>query len=135
MEKMEYLWKDRKRITFFALPFSFTTYAVTNEILYLNSGFLNSKEDEVRLYRILDISLNRSLMQKIFGLGTIHCCSSDKTLADFDIKNIKNPREVKKLLSDLIEKQRDEKRVVSRENFIDENHHGEDSDNVLAETE
>lgn len=115
----DYAWKDRKRITFFALPLSFTTYAVTNEVLYINSGFFTSKEDEVRLYRILDISLKRSLFQKMFGLGTIHCCSSDKSMSDFDIVNVKKPQEVKRLLSDLIESQRETKRVVSRENFID----------------
>ena len=59
--------------------------------------------------------------------GTIHCCSGDKTLGDFDIVNIKKPREVKALLSDLIETQRESKRVVSRENIVDNaGHHDDD---------
>lgn len=116
---MEYAWKDRKRWTFFGLPFTFTTYAVTNEVLYIKSGFFSTTEDEVRLYRIMDITLKRTLIQKIFGLGTIHCCSGDKTLKDFDITNIKKSREVKALLSDLIETQREAKRVISRENIVD----------------
>jgi uncharacterized membrane protein YdbT with pleckstrin-like domain len=117
------IWHDRKRITFFGLPFTFTTYSFSNEVLYINKGFLNSTEDEVRLYRIMDISLKRTLFQKMFGLGTIHCCSGDKTMKDFDITNIKKPREVKALLSDLVESQRESKRVVSRENFNE--HSGE----------
>ena len=115
----EYVWHDRKRWTFLGLPFTFTTYAATNEVLYINKGFFSTTEDEVRLYRIMDISLKRNLFQKIFGLGTIHCCSGDKTLKDFDIVNIKKSREVKALLSDLIETQREAKRVISRENIVD----------------
>lgn len=50
------------------------------------------REDEVRLYRIIDISLNRTLGQRMFGLGTIKCCSADKTLGDFEIKTSRNRR-------------------------------------------
>ena len=114
------LWKDRKR-TIFGLPLSFTKYSVTDEILYISKGFFNTTEDEVRLYRIMDLSLNRTLGQKLFGVGTIHCCSADKTLKDFDIVNIKKSKEIKALLSDLIEKQRESKRVISRENMLDAN--------------
>lgn len=111
---MEILWKDRKR-TIFGLPLSFTKYSLDEERLFIESGFLNSKEDEVRLYRITDISLTRTLGQKLFGIGSIKCCSADKTLGDFIIKNIKNPKEVKEQISELVEKQRDAKRVSSRE--------------------
>ena len=115
---MEILWKDRKR-TIFGLPLSFTKYSLDEERLFIESGFLNSKEDEVRLYRITDISLTRTLGQKLFGIGSIKCCSADKTLGDFIIKNIKNPKEVKEKISELVEKQRDAKRVSSRE-FLDD---------------
>ena len=108
------LWKDRKR-TIFGLPLSFTKYSLDEERLFIESGFLNSKEDEIRLYRITDISLTRTLGQKLFGIGSIKCCSADKTLGDFIIKNIKNPKEVKEQISELVEKQRDAKRVSSRE--------------------
>lgn len=118
---MEYLWNDRKR-TLFGLPLSFTKYALTKERFFIQTGLLSTKEDEVRLYRITDVSLTRSLGQKIFGLGTIHCCSGDKTLGDFNIKGIKNSKEIKELLSQQVEKQRDEKRVVSREYMGEDNH-------------
>ena len=58
-------------------------------------------------------------MQRLVGVGTIKVCSGDKTMGDFEIKNIKRPKATKELLSDLVEKQRDIKRVVNRENMID----------------
>lgn len=111
---LEILWKDRKR-GFLGLPLSFTKYSLTKERLFVETGFINSVENEVRLYRILDVQMTRTLGQKMFGLGSINVHSSDASLKDFTIKNIKKPKYVKELLSELVEKQRDEKRVVNRE--------------------
>ena len=105
MSNLTPIWSDRKRI-FCGLPWTFTTYTLTSDRLFIETGVLGKHEDEVRLYRILDISLSRSFSQRIFGLGTIHCCSADKTMGDFDIINIKNPREVKERLSELVEHER-----------------------------
>lgn len=111
------VWKDRKR-TLFGLPWSFTKYSLSDDRLFISTGFLSTKEDEVRLYRIMDISLKRTLGQRIFGLGTIKCCSADKTLGDFEIKNIKKSKDVKELLSEMVKNERNRKKVTSRE-FID----------------
>lgn len=115
---MEYLWKDKKR-TFMGLPWSFTKYAVDEERLFIDKGFFKTVSDEVRLYRIMDVSLTRTLRQKIWGIGDIRVHSSDKTLHDFTIKSVKHPMEVKELLSQNVEKQRDLKRVVNREMMAD----------------
>ncbi|MDE6759813.1 MAG: PH domain-containing protein [Lachnospiraceae bacterium] len=120
---MDYVWSDRKR-TLFGLPLSFTKYMLSEERLFIEQGFLNKKEDEVRLYRIMDVSLTRSFGQRIFGVGTIHCCSADKSLGDFDILSVKNPKDVKEQLSQLVEAQRDAKRVTNRE-YMDDDHENE----------
>lgn len=121
---MEYMWKDRKR-TFCGLPWSFTKYMLTEDRLFISRGFFTVKEDEVRLYRITDVALKMTLGQRIFGIGTISCCSADKSLGDFEIKNIKKPREVKEMLSTAIEKERINKRVFSKEDFPGHDHHGD----------
>ena len=114
MASINYLWRARKR-TLFGLPLSFTVYRLTSEKLLIQTGFLNRKEEEIRLYRILDITLRRSLGEIMFGLGTIHCCSADKSTPEFDISRIKNPRIVKEQLSGLVEFERTARRVSSRE--------------------
>lgn len=115
---MDLIWKDRKR-TLFGLPWSFTKYELEEERLFIKTGFFTQKEDEVRLYRIMDIGLTRTLGQRIFGVGTIHCSSADKTMGDFDIKSVKNPGEVKEKISQLVEVQREKKRVTNREYMFD----------------
>ena len=114
MANINYLWRARKR-TLFGLPLSFTVYKLTKEKLMIESGFLNKKEEEIRLYRILDITLKRTVGERLFGLGTIHCCSADKSTPEFDISRIPNSAQVKEQLSDLVEAERSARRVSSRE--------------------
>jgi len=115
---LKFIWKDRKR-PIFGLPLSFTRYRLTEEKLIVTTGILSTKEEEVQLYRIMDLTLHRSIWQRMFGVGTIHCCSGDKTTPEIDIKDKKKPAEVKELLSKKIEEQRDKKRVSGREFFSD----------------
>ena len=99
------VWTDKKR-SFLGLPLSFTRYTLYKEKLTISSGFLNKREEEIRLYRIKDITLKRSLGERMLGLGTIHCCSSDSTTPEFDIHLIKDSVNVKNTLSDMVEEER-----------------------------
>lgn len=121
---MEELWHDRKRPVF-GLPLSFTKYRLTGDRLFIETGFLNKREDEVRLYRIMDVTLTRSFFQRIFGVGTISCCSADKTMKDFSIVSVKKSKTVKEMLSEQVEKEREAKRVSNRE-FLDYDDDGMD---------
>ena len=113
-KNMEILWEDRKR-PFLGLPISFTKYRLSEDRLFINTGFFTLKEDEIRLYRILDIEFTATLYQRIFGIGTLRIKSSDKSAGNFEIKHIKKPRDVKEFLSKRVESERDKKRVINRE--------------------
>ena len=108
------IWRARKR-NFLGLPWTFTIYGFSEDRLYIKTGVLNTREDEVRLYRITDIGLERSLWQRIMGMETIRLYSSDQYMGDFSLVNVKNSEDVKEQLSELIEKERENKRVSSRE--------------------
>ena len=95
---VDVVWKDRKRIIF-GLPWTFTKYGLSEDRIFIETGFFNLHENEVRLYRVMDVSLERKLWQRMFGLGTITCYSSDKSMGLFKIENIKKPSEVKELIS------------------------------------
>ena len=118
--KSNSLWHDRKR-TFCGLPWSFTKYYLTDERFIVSSGLLNTREEEMLLYRIMDITLVRSLGERIFGLGTIHLCTADKSTPEYDVKHIKNSAKVKELFSDLVEKSRKKNRIAAREFMIADN--------------
>ena len=114
MKREKMIWSERKRNAL-GLPWTFTVYGLAEDRLFVKSGVLTVHEDEVRLYRILDLTLSRSLWQRMLGLGTIHVVSSDKTLKNFDITNIRRSADVMEQISELVEKERDRKRVASRE--------------------
>ena len=106
---MQYIWKDRKR--YFGLPLSFTRYALSEDRLFLSVGFLNIKDDEILLYRVRDIDTSRSLWQRLFGVGTVVVMSSDKSMPNLVLKNIKDPVAVKEIIHEQVEEMKIRRRV------------------------
>lgn len=107
------VWNDRKRI--FGLPLSFTKYSIKNNRLYLSKGLFSTEENEILLYRILDIKINRSLCDKIFGVGTITLYTCDKTHKELKLINIKSPNQIRDMISDMVEKEREKARIKGKE--------------------
>lgn len=121
-KKSDYIWTDRKR--FMGMPLSFTRYAMSDDRLFMSIGFLNIKDEEILLYRVRDITTNRSLWQRIFGVGSVTVMSSDKTLPNLVLKNIKAPMQVKELIHEQVEQMKLKRRVRVGEimtNGYDEN--------------
>ena len=114
MEKNEILWTDKKR-PFFGLPLSFTWYTLTKDKLIITVQFLSLHEEEIRLYRIMDVTLKQSFLQRLFDVGTIHCCSVDVSSPEFDISSVRMPRKVRDMLSEAVDTQRKERNVTSSE--------------------
>ncbi len=106
---IEYLWKDRKR--YFGMPLSFTRYMLSEDRLFISVGFLNIKDDEVLLYRVRDIDTQRSLWQRLFGVGTVTVISSDQTMPSLVLKNVKDPVFVKELIHKQVEDMKIKRRV------------------------
>ena len=95
----EPLWRDKRR-PIFGKPWSFTTYTLYADRLIFETGLLSLKQEEIRLFRLVDITLNQSLLQRIFRVGTIRISSMDSSTPRYSIRDVKYPREVMKLLSD-----------------------------------
>ena len=113
MESIKYQWKDRRRVL--GLPLSFTQYRLSEDRLFCETGLLSVKSDEVLLYRVQDLRLTISLGQRIFGVGTVCVVSSDKSIPHLDLKNVKNPREVKELIHQNVEAAKDRRRMRATE--------------------
>lgn len=124
------LWSERKRL-WCGLPWTFTKYILRDDRLLIRTGFLNQREDEVRLYRIRDISITKSLMQRLFGLGTINIVSDDKSMMNFALENIRDSYNRKEQLTKLVEEAREKKRASIREisRFEDTGDSLDDSEN------
>ena len=84
---------------------------MSEDRLFTSVGLLSLKDDEVLLYRVRDIDTSRSLWQRLFGVGTVTVMSSDKTMPNMVLKNIKNPMEVKELIHAQVEDRKIRRRV------------------------
>jgi hypothetical protein len=123
--KIEFLWKDRT--THLGMPLSFTKYRLSKDRLFIETGALSVKLDEVQLYRVRDISMKKSLWQRIFGVGTITVNSSDKTMPEITLKNVKHPFDVKEMLNEQVEKVKIQRNVRIGE-ILENGHSLPDSD-------
>lgn len=126
------VWQDRKHHLWF--PISFTKYVVKNNRLLIQKGFFNSVLDETLLYRIVDLTMNQSLLGKIFGTGNITITSRVDTNSVQVLENIKNPREIYTLLSETVEECRRSQNVVGKEFYSGKGtagcHEHHDGDNM-----
>ena len=131
LQPIEFIWRDRKR--YLGLPISFTQYRLSEDRLFCETGLLNTQEDEVLLYRVRDLELNISLGQRIFGVGSVMVHSSDQSIPHLELKNVKQPREVKELIHRSVEEAKDKRRMRTTElvGDISEDSDGDGQDDML----
>jgi uncharacterized membrane protein YdbT with pleckstrin-like domain len=126
IESVEYLWHDRKR--WLGMPLSFTKYSLSEDRFFVQCGLFSTHYDEILLYRVRDISLRRTLWQRIFGVGTIMLYASDTTTPSVEVKNIKKPENVKELIHRNVESAKQKRRMRVGEymdnDFVDEDGDG-----------
>ena len=58
---------------------------------------------QIQLYRVRDIAFKQNFYERLCRVGSIHLCSTDAMTPEIDIRRIKNPRDVKEVLSKTIE--------------------------------
>ena len=122
------IMKERKRWLLFGIPWTFTKYTLTPKRIILNEGLLRSTENEILLYRIIDIELSKTLFQKIFKLGTVTVKSKDASHPILEIKNIKNSRAFRDSLAEAVENERLRMKVRQGEVYDPQSIAGPDDD-------
>lgn len=124
-EMEEEVWMDRKRVTIFALPISFTKYTISPTRIFIQTGILNTHEEEIALFRVRDISMSQSIFERMNKTGTITITSTDATTPTVKFEHVKNPRSVKELLSQMVDKSRNKNRVRAVEGMAGEDMDGD----------
>ena len=111
------LWKDKKHHLWF--PISFTKYSIENDRLMITEGFLSTTINETLLYRIVDLTLHRTLAHRIFGTGDIIIKAKVDASPEIVLKNISKPLKVRSLISQAVEESRQRRNVVGKEFYGD----------------
>ncbi len=119
------IFKERKRLLFFGLPWTFTKYTITPDYITIDKGLINTTEDDCYMYKVSDVKLSTSLFEKIFKLGTITCYTGDITNPQLELVHVKNSKEIKAYLLKQSEIARLKRRTL---NTMDIGAHGADLD-------
>ena len=116
---------ERKRWVFLGLPFTFTVYTVKEDMITVQKGFLNRTENDCYMYKVQDVELQRSLGERIFGLGTLKCYTGDTTDPELYLTHIRNSKEIKDFILEVSETARQKRRTL---NMLDIGADGADVD-------
>lgn len=104
---------ERKRWVFLGLPFTFTKYTIKEDMITIKSGFLRVVENDCYMYKVQDVEMSASLMERMFGLATITCFTGDTTHPKLQLLHIKNGRPIKEFLLRESEEARLKRRTVN----------------------
>lgn len=107
---MEY--NERKRLLFLGLPWTFTKYSITDDMVNIRRGLLKTYEDDCYMYKIQDVKLETSLPERIFKLGTVVCYGGDATHSELRLVHIKRSKEIKNFILEASEKARIKRRTL-----------------------
>ena len=104
---------EKKRLLFLGLPWTFTKYEIKEDMITIDTGFLNKVENDCYMYKVQDVQLRTTLLERIFGLGTVVCYTGDNTNPTLQLEHIKNAKEIKGFILEASEEARLKRRVLT----------------------
>ncbi|MBQ8029964.1 MAG: PH domain-containing protein [Butyrivibrio sp.] len=115
--KGELRYSERSRWLLFGLPWTFTKYEIRENDFTIIKGFFTVRENDCYMYKISDVEITGSLLQRMAGLSTIVLYTSDVTDRTIIMKNIRHGKEIKDFLLQASESARLRRRTVSMQNI------------------
>ena len=106
-------FRQRKRWVFFGLPFTFTVYTVKSDLITIEKGFFNRKENDCYMYKVQDVEHTATFFERLFRLGTVVCYTGDNTSPTLELQHIKHAKEIKGFILEASEEARLKRRVLT----------------------
>ena len=108
------LWKQRKR-NWCRTPF--TVYTSADREMSVKTGVLNERFNLIELFRIIGISVERTFLQRLFGMSTLVLDTRDQSSGNgvVVLKNIVRGFEVRQTLQEAVDASRKENGMTARE--------------------
>ena len=104
---------ERKRWLFLGLPFTFTKYIIKENMLTIDSGLLRKVENDCYMYKVQDVELVTTLLDRIVGIGTVICYTGDTTHPKLILSHIKNAKAIKEFILEASEQARMKRRTLN----------------------
>ncbi|MCH5271291.1 MAG: PH domain-containing protein [Lachnospiraceae bacterium] len=111
------VFAETKRWLFLGLPFTFTKYIIKDDMITMDQGFLRKIENDCYMYKVQDVQHTASLMERIFGLGSITCFTGDTTHPKLMLTHIKHSKDIKNYILEASEAARMKRRTLNTLNI------------------
>jgi membrane protein YdbS with pleckstrin-like domain len=79
-------------LLFKAFKLKMIYYEVTADRIEWSRGILDRRVDNVDMFRVVDLKMRRSLLDCIFGVGTVALITTDKTDTEFVFEKVRDCR-------------------------------------------
>ena len=96
------VWYDRKH--YYGFPVSSVRYEISEDRLFYSTGILNQKYEQLQLYLIRDLSVTRTLGQRLCGVGNVIVTTVEGEI--IALENIRAPYHVKELIYNYMEEEK-----------------------------
>lgn len=104
---------ERKRWLFFGLPFTFTKYTITDDLITIDSGLFKTVQNDCYMYKVQDVSLTITLIERLFKLGTVKCHTGDTTNPVLLIEHVRHAKAIKDFILEMSEEARLKRRTLN----------------------
>jgi len=78
-----------------------TNYRISADRIEYERGIFSRSTDNLDMFRVTDLKMHRTLLDRLFNIGTVEILSSDETHPVFFLVSIPNPREAYDLLKQI----------------------------------
>ena len=78
-------------------------FIISSEQLIVQQGVFNRSSNYIELYRIVDFSESRDILEQLFGLKTVSIYSGDRTNPKLDIYGVKERLDVVSIIRERVE--------------------------------
>ena len=106
-------------ISYYFLLLKYTKYKITSQRIEKTEGILSRTTTNLELYRVKDLRLKRSLLQRMVKIGTIELSTSDQSDHRFHLNGITNYEHIYSTLRHHVESTR----IARGVREIDQNDH------------
>ena len=76
------------------LELKYTRYRLTDQRLQITQGVFSRTTKNLELYRVKDLRLDRSFLQRMVGIGSIAMVTSDFILKNFRLEGVPNSEHI-----------------------------------------
>lgn len=105
------LWRGRPYLTIG------TVYEVTSQRIRVIKGVFGNHIDEVELVRVRDTRVKQHVGERMLDVGDITIVSTDPSNPELILNNVKNPLEVRELIRNAVNKEKDRRGLRYREDM------------------